>query len=82
MTIPEHERAVLTRDIPEHGLVAGDYGVVISIATRPGETTPIGYVLEIFAVDGSTIDIVDVGADDVRPAGPNEVPHARPVAAE
>jgi Domain of unknown function (DUF4926) len=78
--IPEHDTAVLLRDLPEHGLVAGDYGVVISVHSRDGKVA--GYTLEVFALNGETIDIVDVLADAVRPARNDEVGHARPVAAE
>ena len=80
--IAEHKRAVLTRDLPEHGLVAGDYGVVVSIHTRDGESVPVGYMLEVFALNGDTIDVIDVPADAVRPAGANEIGHARAIAAE
>jgi len=79
--IPEHKRAVLTRDVPEHGLVAGDYGVVVSVHKGSGESV-LGYTLEIFAVSGDTIDVIDVPADAVRPARNDEIGHARPVAAE
>jgi hypothetical protein len=67
----------LTRDVPKHGLVAGDTGVVVDIAPNDG-----GYLLEIFALDGSAIDVIGVGAGDVRPTRRNGVSHARPVAAE
>jgi hypothetical protein len=75
--IKEHDVVVLTRDVPEHGLVAGDTGVVVDVAPDGG-----GYLLEIFALDGSTIEVVGVGPGDVRAARRNEVSHARPVAAE
>lgn len=75
--IAEHTRAVLVRDIPEHRLVAGDYGVVVSIHKRDSQV--VGYTLEIFALNG---DIIDVPADAIRAARGDEVGHARPVAAE
>lgn len=78
--IAEHTRAVLVKDIPEHGLVAGDYGIVVSVHQRAGAV--VGYTLEVFALNGETIDIVDVPADLVRAARGDEVGHARPVAAE
>jgi hypothetical protein len=40
------------------------------------------YLPKLFAIDGSTIDVVDVPADAVRPARSNDLSHARPVAAE
>ncbi len=78
--IAEHACAVLLNDLPEHGLVAGDYGVVVSIHAKDGRA--LGYTLEIFALNGETIDIVDVPAEAVRPARRDEVGHARAVAAE
>jgi hypothetical protein len=83
MIIPEHTTAVLTRDLPEHGLQAGDTGVVVQIFIDPAQAdAAMGYLLEIFAVDGSTIDVIDVPADAVRRGLAQEVYHARPVAAE
>lgn len=79
--IAEHDVVVLTRDAPEHKLVAGDTGVVVSIHVDAGGVHR-GYVLELFAVDGSTIDVVDVPADAVRRARSSDLSHARPVAAE
>lgn len=78
--IAEHTCAVLVKDIPEHGLVAGDYGVVVSIHKRDSEV--VGYTLEIFALNCDTIDIIDVPADAVRAARGDEMGHARPMAAE
>jgi hypothetical protein len=80
--IEEHDVVVLTKDVPEHQLRAGDTAVVVAIHKRPGETAHLGYLLEIFAVDGSTIDLVDVRADAVRAPMPGERRHTRPVAAE
>ena len=79
--IAEHDVVVLTRDVPEHNLVAGDTGVVVSIHAG-ADGAHLGYVLELFAVDGSTIDVVDVPAGSVRRARSSDVSHARPVAAE
>lgn len=70
--VAEHERVVLTRDLPEHDLVAGDIGVVVAVH-QGGK----GYTLEFITVAGDTIAIVTVDAADVRPAGEREVPHVR-----
>ena len=72
MSVDEHERAVLTRDVPGKGLVAGDVGTVVSI--HEGDDGPAGYTLEFFSVSGETLA---VAADAVRPVGPREVTHAR-----
>jgi hypothetical protein len=83
MTIKEHSIAVLVRDAPEHGLRTGDTGAIVPVmrdAARPD--LAFWYSLEIFALDGSTLDVIDVPADAVRPGGPGMVPHARALAAE
>ncbi len=75
MNIDEHERAILTRDVPEKGLVAGDVGTVVSV--HDGDDRPAGYTLEFFSLSGETLAVVAVAADAVRPVGPREVTHAR-----
>ncbi|OQW63954.1 MAG: hypothetical protein A4S17_00120 [Proteobacteria bacterium HN_bin10] len=80
--IREHSYAVVARDLPGEGLRAGDVGVVVHIHRRPGESEPVGYMLETFTVDGEGLDTVSVPADAVRAATSNDMAHARPVAAE
>jgi hypothetical protein len=80
-TLTEHRRGVVTRDVPACGLKAGDMGVVVHIdRTERGEI--VGYMLELFAADGATIDVVSVPADAVRPAMSSDQMAVRPVAAE
>jgi hypothetical protein len=80
--IVEHERAVITRDISELGLVAGDVGVVVHIHRKPGQSEPVGYMLEFFALDGESMREESVPSDAVRRVAANDLMHARPVAAE
>jgi hypothetical protein len=80
--IKEHERVVLTRDLPELGLVEGDVGVVVHIHRRPGVAEPVGYMLELFSLDGESLREESAPADAVRPVRANDLMHARPVAAE
>jgi hypothetical protein len=75
--IEEHERAVLTRDLPEKGLVAGDVGTVVSVHHVGEGDEPAGYTLEFFSPAGETITLATVTADDVRATGAREVLHAR-----
>jgi hypothetical protein len=70
--IGEFERVALTRDLPEEGLVAGDAGTVVHVY-EGGK----GYEVEFFALNGRTIAVVTVMADDVRPVGDEDVTHAR-----
>lgn len=80
--IVEHGYAVVTRDIPEEGVRAGDVGVVVHIHYRPGDTAPVGYMLERFTINGESLDVVSVPADAVRATTSADVTTARPVAAE
>lgn len=72
----EHERAVLTRDLPEHGLKAGDVGTVVHVY-RDGAA----YEIEFFALDGRTLDVVTVAAEQVRPVGRRDMLHVRELSA-
>jgi hypothetical protein len=70
--IQEHERVMLTVDIPEYGLKAGDVGVIVMIHDEGA-----GYELEMFTADGNTLDVITVEANQVRPVSNQEVLHAR-----
>ncbi len=71
----EHDRVVLTADVPHQGLQAGDVGTIIHIYSH-GE----GYEAEFVALDGETIAIVTLRPAEVRPIVPREITHARIVA--
>lgn len=77
MRIEEHDRAVLTRDLPEEGFAAGDVGTVVSVHEGGEGKDPAGYTLEFFSVDGETLDVVTVPAEALRPASGHEVLHSR-----
>ncbi len=70
--IAELDRVILTEDLPEYGLKTGDIGTVVLIH-REGE----GYEVEFATLDGETLAVISVFAFQVRPAMPNEIPHAR-----
>ena len=72
--IQEFEQAVLTVDLPDDGLIAGDVGTVVDITTDGKSAT-----LEFFNFAGETVAVVLVSIDQVRPVSANEVMHARPV---
>ncbi|MBI1294034.1 DUF4926 domain-containing protein [bacterium] len=74
--IEEHERAVLNVDLPEHRLKASDVGVVVHIYSGA-----VAYEVEFLALDGSTIDVVTVEAEQVRPVSHRDVLHVRERAA-
>ena len=72
--IKEHERVVLTTDLPDYHLLVGDIGTVVMI--HDGGK---GYEVEFFTVNGKTFDVVTVEAAQVRAVNNNELLHARPM---
>ena len=71
MTIKELDSVVLMEDLPEHGLCQGDIGTVLLVhGVR-------GYEVEFVALDGETIAVVSLSADQVRAVGQREIAHAR-----
>lgn len=65
-------RVVLTEDLPEEGLRAGDVGIVVDQYPDRGEL-PAGYELECFSGTGETVAVVSVPATSVREATDHEV---------
>ncbi len=74
-TIKEHDRIVLTTDVPAEKLAAGDVGTVVHIH-GDGKA----YEVEFVSLDGETIAIVTLEPDRVRPIERREITHARSVA--
>jgi hypothetical protein len=72
--IQEFEQAVLTVDLSEYGLVAGDVGTVVDITTNRQRMT-----LEFFNFSGETVAVVLVDSQQIRPIRTDEVMHARSV---
>ncbi len=70
--IEELERAILMIDLPEHDLRAGDIGTVV-LVHRGGQ----GYEIEFMTLNGDTVAVVTLLADQVRPIRSNEIAHAR-----
>jgi len=74
--INEFDRVVLTVDIPEAGLAAGDVATVVMV-----HGDHVGYELEFCSPSGETIAVVSAFPHRVRRAEPREVNHARPLVA-
>jgi hypothetical protein len=72
----EHDLAVLTRDLPEAGLVAGDVGTVVYVH-RQGTSGRVGYEIEFATVAGDPVAVVTVLADAVRSVERSDRYHAR-----
>lgn len=73
--IKELDSVVLTDDLPESGLRAGDVGWIVAVH-RDGA----GYEVEFTTLSGETVSVETLAADRVRPVGRKEIAHARLVA--
>jgi ATP-dependent exoDNAse (exonuclease V) alpha subunit len=72
--IKEHDRIVLTCNLPKEGLKAGDVGTVVHIHKR-GEA----YEVEFVTLNGDTVAVATVLASQVRPVSRRDLTHARPL---
>ena len=72
--IKEHDRVVLTADIPEEGLLRGDVGTIVQIYGQDE-----AFEVEFFTLDGSTAALATVLASQARPVTGNDLTHARHV---
>ncbi len=72
--IKELDQIVLTKDIPEHGMKAGDIGTVVLVHSG-GK----GYEVEFVTLGGETIAVFSVFAEQVRPVKRYEIAQARNV---
>lgn len=70
--IKEHDQVVLTSDLPEAGMKAGDVGTVVHIYPH-GEA----YEVEFFTLHGKTAAIATVRPPQLRPVSPHDIAHAR-----
>ncbi len=70
--IKEHDRIVLTSDLPKEGLKAGDVGTVVHIHSK-GEA----FEVEFFTLDGNTAAIATVLRSQIRPVSNRDLTHAR-----
>jgi hypothetical protein len=72
MNIHEHDCIVLTADLPEEKLMAGDVGTVVHIH-RDGA----GYEVEFMTLTGETVAVATVLPSQLRPVGSRDVTHVR-----
>jgi len=73
--ISELDRVVLECDLPAHRLARGDVGTVLLVH---GEGA--GHEVEFTTLDGATIAVTTLSADQVREVGQDEIAHARGLA--
>ena len=73
--IKELDRVVLQTDLDEHGLKTGDIGTVV--LTHSGSK---GYEVEFITLEGETVTVTSLFAEQVRAVRSGEIAHARPLA--
>jgi hypothetical protein len=74
--INELDSVILTCDLPEHGLSAGDIGTIV-LVHRENK----GYEVEFVSLDGETIAVVTLFPHQVRSVQSGEIAHARSLVA-
>ncbi len=74
--ISEHDCIVLTQDIADEGLQAGDVGTVVHIHGGGA-----AYEVEFMTLTGETVAVATVLKSQLRPVGPRDVSHVRELAA-
>jgi hypothetical protein len=72
MKIKEHDCVVLTKNLPEENLEAGDVGTVVHIHKEGA-----AYEVEFVTLAGNTVAVATVEASDLRPVGKRDISHAR-----
>jgi len=72
--IRELDLVVLTHDVEEHNLKAGDVGAVVHCYDDN-----IGYEVEFVTAEGKTVAVLTLTADDIRPISHAEILHVREV---
>ena len=66
--IKELDNVVLTVDLPQHGLTAGDIGSVVMVHTENE-----GYEVEFMTLDGETLAVTSLVSAQVRPISHKEI---------
>ena len=75
--IMELDQVVLTTDLPEHGLQAGDIGTVVLVHQEGA-----GYEVEFMTLAGETLAVVSLYAEQVRPIARREIARVRSLEAQ
>ncbi|GAC1300820.1 MAG: DUF4926 domain-containing protein [Isosphaeraceae bacterium] len=70
--IQEHDCIVLTDDLPDEGLQAGDVGTVVHIH---GDRA--AYEVEFMTLTGQTVAVVTVSPLQIRSLGSRDLSHVR-----
>jgi hypothetical protein len=70
--IQEHDCIVLTANLPERGLEAGDVGTVVHIHKGAA-----AYEVEFMTLTGKTVAVVTVLPSQLRPVSKRDLTHVR-----
>ena len=70
--IKEHDCVVLTKNLPEENLEAGDVGTVVHI-----HKDGTAYEVEFVTLAGRTVAVATVEASQLRPVGQRDISHVR-----
>lgn len=70
--IKEHDCVVLTADLPDEKLEAGDVGAVVHI-----HKDGVAYEVEFTTLDGHTVAVATVASDQLRPVSRRDISHVR-----
>jgi len=76
MTFPLFSRVILTQDISEENLVAGDMGTTVEHHPATSDY-PEGYEVEFFAGTGDTLAVVSIPANLLRAVTREDILHVR-----
>lgn len=72
--VKTNDCVVLTRELPEHGLLPGDMGAVVFVH-REGEA----YEIEFVRLDGTTMALLTLSPEVLRPVAGTDIAHVREV---
>jgi hypothetical protein len=70
--IKEHECVVLTADLSDEKLEAGDVGTVVHV-----HKGGVAYEVEFMTLDGHTVAVATVASDQLRPVSRRDISHVR-----
>ncbi len=76
MPLKMFQPAILTADLPEEGLRAGDVGTVVEHHVVPGASAD-GYSVEFFDMTGNTVAVVTLPESSLREPTPADRPSVR-----
>jgi hypothetical protein len=75
MSFEMYQDVILTVDLPEHGLCAGDVGTLVERHAVPGKEE--GFSVEFFDMTGRTVAVVTLPSHSFRLPTPADRPSAR-----